>query len=617
MTTSGNVTVREAVASRPSLGYIPGLDGIRALAVLAVMLFHFGLGWIPGGYIGVDVFFVLSGFLITTLLVQRLPEPFNARRFWERRARRLFPALAVMLVAVFLYALTQPALEQAAIRGQGIATVFYVNNWWLLFSGQQYFDAYQQPSPLIHTWTLSVEEQWYIVLPLLLLLLVAVRRFSWRWVVVLLAGLAGLSTAWTVLLEMRGASIDRMYLSTDTRAQQLLLGGLLAVLGARAVEGNRSRLGFLPAPGVLGLMGLLGLVGMFLVWPEGNWVAAQLTLAAVMSAMLIAGVVAGSTRVSRWLSWEPLRRIGIISYGLYLWHWPITVMVGSEQTNAPTPLRLVLTFAAAGASYVLIERPIRAGRIKIAWFLMLPVVLVVMAVLCTPKAGQSQFARALPDHEAPPFSGQGTTVFFVGDSVSGSLWLPRAGSPTDEVAVTGSFLLGCPLFELEFVADGSVVAAPEGLDCPAWEQQWRADMQQMSPEVGVFVGTSSFQFDVLDEAGNVQPFGSNGYRLRIEQALDGALRDFTADRIAITSVPCTTLPSNPINDLKNDRARTATLNDVLRQFSAQRGYDFVDIGDTTCAADNEQLYIDGLHLSPAGALRVWEGLTQDLRGSAR
>lgn len=157
-------TQSRRAASR-KLGYEPAWDGIRAVAVLAVMFYHFGQGWLPGGYIGVDVFFVLSGFLITTLLVQDAPQPFRARQFWERRARRLFPALAAMLAAVFVYALTTPGLEQGVIREQGIATVLYVNNWWLLHAGTSYFDAYQQVSPLLHTWTLSVEEQWYLLGP--------------------------------------------------------------------------------------------------------------------------------------------------------------------------------------------------------------------------------------------------------------------------------------------------------------------------------------------------------------------------------------------------------------------------------------------------------------------
>jgi len=577
------------------------------------MFFHFGQGWIPGGYMGVDVFFVLSGFLITTILVQKAPERFDARSFWERRARRLFPALAVMLVVVFLFALIVPALEQSAIRGQGIATVFYVNNWWLLASGSEYFADFQSLSPLLHTWTLSVEEQWYVLLPLLLMLLIALKRFDWPVLIVTFIGLALISASWTVLLAARGASVDRLYLGTDTRAQQLLLGGLLGVIGARAVARGHSRIRFAGRwAGQIGMAGLVGLLAMFVFWPEGRLVAAQLPLAAVASVMLIIGALDPGAKISRWLSVRPLAAIGLISYGLYLWHWPIAVMIGDDQTNVATPVRLILTFAIATVSYIFLETPIRRGRVRLRWFLLLPVVLVALAVICTPKASEASYARALPEHAAPPFSGSGRTVFFVGDSVSGSMWLPAAGTPRNDIAVTGSFLLSCPLFDLDMVAGGATVKADEDIDCPAWEQQWRGDMESMAPDIGVFVGTSSWQFDVLDDNGELQPFGSEGYTARIRTALDEALGDFSADTVAITSVPCTTLPSNPVNDPKNDRRRTAFLNDLLRAYAQEHGYEFVDLGSVTCTPDPSGLYIDGLHFSPEGAREVWDRLRPQL-----
>ena len=600
---------------RLSLGYVPALDGVRAVAVLAVMLFHFGQGWLPGGYMGVDVFFVLSGFLITTLLIQNAPRPFRARVFWERRARRLLPALALMLVVVFLLAYTQPPLEQAAVRGQGIATIAYVNNWWLLRTDSQYFDAFQQPSPLLHTWTLSVEEQWYVALPILLLLLIALKRFRLPTMVWLFAGSTLVSAVWTVFLAVNGASVNRLYLGTDTRAQQLLIGGLLGVLGVLAVSRGSSRARLAGgAAGVLGVIGVLGLLLMFALWPEGRWVAAQLPLSAAFSALLIVGALCPSTRVARVLAVEPFRRIGLISYGLYLWHWPIAVMVGADETNAATPVRLIATFAIASASYVFLEKPIRAGWVSLRWFLVLPFALVGLALLLTPKAPLAASTQALPDHSAPPFSGSGTTTFFVGDSVSGSLWLPAAGTPRADIAVTGSFLLGCKLFDLDFVVLGEVGEELEGLDCGAWEQQWRADAQRMRPDVGVFVGTSSWQYDVMDSEGRQQPFGSGGYRERIEQALDASLPALGARKVAITSVPCTFLPQNPVNASKNDRTRSDTLNAILREYASDRGYEFIDLTPVTCAADAGDLYVDGLHFSPEGSLRVWEYLRPGLLG---
>jgi peptidoglycan/LPS O-acetylase OafA/YrhL len=286
-------------------GRIASLDGIRAIVVVAVMMFHFGQGWIPGGDIGVDVFFVLSGFLITTLLVQQVPKPFELRRFWERLVRRLFPALALMLLIVFLFARALPPLEQTAIRGQGIATVLYNNDWRVLATGSEYFEAYQNPSPLLHMWILSVEEQWYVLLPLILLLLLAMRRFNWRSLMWVTGSLAVASMAWTWFVGWQGAPVDRVYPGTDTRAQQLLVGGLFGVVG------------------LLGLLGLPGLLVMFMAWPEGQWVLVQLPFAALANVMVMGSLDPGS-RVNRWLSVTPLRAIGLIRYGPYLWHWPVS-----------------------------------------------------------------------------------------------------------------------------------------------------------------------------------------------------------------------------------------------------------------------------------------------------
>lgn len=596
------------------LSYIPALDGVRAVAVLAVMGFHFGQSWLPGGFIGVDVFFVLSGFLITTLLVERSPQSFSLSRFWLRRARRLFPALALMLVAVALYALTTPALEQSTIRSQGLATLFYVNNWWLLHTGVSYFDAYQSPSPLLHTWSLSVEEQWYLVFPLLLGFLILVRRFRLSIVFAVCLVLTLLSVAWTQYLTATGASQDRIYLSTDTRAQQLLIGALLGIAGVAMTRRHDCRTGRITPrqAAVIGWGAALGLTIVATVWQP----PALLTVTALLSAGLLVGAVSPGGRLQRWLAWEPLRRVGVISYGLYLWHWPVSIMVDENDTNVATLLRLVLTFTAAGLSYVLVERPIRRWPLRRVGRLLLlvPVPLIALLILCTPKAGEADTLRALPEQAAFDFHGEGPSVFVVGDSVAGSLWRPAWESPRSDVALSGSFLLGCPPIDLQFLlSDGGETEAgpPPGTTCSAWLQQWRDDVNRLRPDVLLLVASAQFQFDVSD-GGPQQAFGSPGYKRALFQTLDRSFVGLSVPHIVITSPPCTSLGSNPINDVKNDRSRTGTVRALLSEYAQERGYGTVDLAAFTCLRDTDSLYIDGIHFTEKASQEAWDWMAPQL-----
>ena len=240
----------EAPATRGStIRYVPALDGLRALAVVAVMLYHGGVSWLPGGFLGVDLFFVLSGYLITTLLVTERARwgSIDLLAFWARRGRRLLPALFLMLIAVAVYAATlAPTNQQATIRGEGLATLLYVSNWWAIVHGHSYFDQFLQPSPLTHTWSLAIEEQWYLLFPVVLSLLL-VRRQVPRWLTWVLAGGALASAAWMAHLFHPGTDPSRAYFGTDSRVQDLFVGAALAIwLGTPAAPG----LGELPRTGV-------------------------------------------------------------------------------------------------------------------------------------------------------------------------------------------------------------------------------------------------------------------------------------------------------------------------------------------------------------------------------
>jgi peptidoglycan/LPS O-acetylase OafA/YrhL len=348
--------------------YQPALDGLRAFAVGAVMLYHFEPDWLPGGFLGVDTFFVLSGFLITSLLLDE-----HARTggialgaFWARRARRLLPALMLLLVAVFIaVALWSDPLELSQLRGDGLAGLFYVFNWRLIATGQSYFELFSDASPLRHLWSLAIEEQFYLLWPLIVL--VCLRRSPRRLAIVCVAGIAGSAMAMAVLFEPGDPS--RAYFGTDTRAQSLLVGALLAVA-------TRARY---PIGRVWAYAGALAFAACALWWVTGDDHAAWLYRGGtVVYALLTATVIAAAllpSAVRRGLSLPALVAIGKISYGLYLWHWPVLVFttprrvggwLGVERVDglALTLVRIALTAALAAVSYHLVEMPIRRGTLR-------------------------------------------------------------------------------------------------------------------------------------------------------------------------------------------------------------------------------------------------------------
>lgn len=349
------------MADSSRLRYTPSLDGLRAIAVLLVFAFHIpGTWWyLPNGSLGVDLFFVLSGFLITSLLVEEhaLVGRIDLPKFYMRRALRLFPALILTLIAVALLIPT----EEAAVRGDIVKEIAvsgtYTSNW---FSA---FDALDSVY-LEHTWSLAVEEQYYLIWALAVVALLARARKPERIVVVAL-GVAAVSILWRlVLLIVFDATFDRVYFGFDTRLDGLLLGSAVGAFRhtshwPRVAIHARHRTGPLIAAAVL-----VGLIGMSAVeWP-GNVVRFGLLLpmvnlaAVVITAQLVEG---GSSFLSRALAFSPLVRIGKLSYGIYLFHIPVIRVIRNSADPSPEMLFLLavaITYALAELSYRLVEQPI-------------------------------------------------------------------------------------------------------------------------------------------------------------------------------------------------------------------------------------------------------------------
>ena len=372
------------------IAYYGGLDGLRALAIAAVLVYHGGVGWAGGGFLGVESFFVLSGFLITSLLIAecRRTSTIALRAFWARRARRLLPALFCLVGAVGLHQIvTGPANAVPGLEQDGIATLFYYGNWHQIATQSNYFAATGPVSPLQHTWSLAIEEQFYIMWPLLFggILWLAVRalrrppRRPERGLRLLLgvtvAGL--LASAIDVILRFDGGrGLNRVYYGTDTRALSILTGASLALaaavfwptagLGRPLSPGHGRLLGAAAVSALAAVLALMHFAGGATAWlyPYGF-----LGLDLAVAVMIAAVVFAPSSIVGRLFAVRPLRWIGMISYGLYLWHFPLFLWLDADTTglrgSALLGLRITATLLVALVSFFLIEQPVRQRRLPV------------------------------------------------------------------------------------------------------------------------------------------------------------------------------------------------------------------------------------------------------------
>ncbi|HSD79080.1 MAG TPA: acyltransferase, partial [Solirubrobacteraceae bacterium] len=352
----------------PALPHRPGLDGIRALAVAAVLLYHGGVAWAPGGFLGVDVFFVLSGYLITSLLLaeRRANGRVDLRAFWLRRARRLLPAVVVVIAAVVAVTAAFLPGELAATRADALASLLYVQNWHLILGDQSYFAAFGRPSPLLHLWSLSIEEQFYLLWPLALGAGLVVLGRGRTAAAVAVAAVA--SAVLMAALSDPAGDPSRAYFGTDTRATPLLVGALLAFAWPPVRDGVRTGRGagpLLDAVAVAALAVLALAVARRHDYDPATY-RGGLVVVALASAALVAAVAHPATRAGRALGARPLRWGGRRSYGIYLWHWPVMVVTrpGLDVPWSATvlvPLQILVTVALAAASYRWVERPFHTG----------------------------------------------------------------------------------------------------------------------------------------------------------------------------------------------------------------------------------------------------------------
>ncbi|HEY7467250.1 MAG TPA: acyltransferase family protein [Dehalococcoidia bacterium] len=343
--------------------YLPGLDGLRALAVLAVLAYHARPAWLPGGFLGVEVFFVISGFIITRSLLQEWRDAgrISVGAFWLRRGRRLLPALFLLLLAVMTYAALFEPDAVAALRSDVLAALAYVTNWRLIFAGQSYFDSFEKPSMLRHLWSLAVEEQFYVVWPIFLAACLPILKKNMT-LILIVAGAIAAAVAMALLYEP-GKDASRVYYGTDTRASGLLLGAALAVVvSERDLAARNARL-VIAVAGIAGLAGLafaastLQETSTFLY--RGGFFAVGLLSCAAILALVRPG------RVSRIVGCAPLRWLGVRSYGIYLWHWPVFLVTWPDQASIfIVAAQVAAAVLIAAISYQYLEKPVREGALS-------------------------------------------------------------------------------------------------------------------------------------------------------------------------------------------------------------------------------------------------------------
>lgn len=579
----------DAPHDQPNLSYIPALDGVRAFAVLGVMAYHGGIPWLAGGFLGVDSFFVLSGFLITSLLIaewQRI-RTIRLGAFWARRARRLLPALLLVLVFVAFYAaVIVPRGTYPDLRLDALSSLFYVANWHFILIGSNYFNQTGLPSPLTHTWSLAIEEQFYLIWPLVVLAVVKLTSSLRVLLGVCVVGTVA-SAVEMALLYQPNASLTRLYYGTDTHAQCLLVGASLAVTLALVARHRREAGTLSTAPGtrasrrrapggdpgwaavtplsraVLAVTGVLGVLASALFWSHLEysdallWRGGFLLAALGTAAVLVSAVCAQRSPVALALSIAPLRYLGRISYGMYLWHYPLFIWIDSARTGLTGytlfGVRVLATVSVATVSFYLVERPVRQGTFFSDWRAWVATPVAALATVAVVIAATAPPAIAVttpgtPGSHSVLYTGPKVRVLMVGDSTALTLGI---GIDAASLQKTYDFTeddqgqLGCGValgteVQLHGVTNPVVRACePDSPTATQWPEQWRKWISSFHPNVVVVLAG---RWEVLDRTYNRQwtnilhPAYARYVKTQLQRAVNVASSG--GARVVLMTAPC-------------------------------------------------------------------------------
>lgn len=645
---------------------IPALDGIRAIAVALVLAGHGGVPGVAGGFIGVDVFFVLSGFLITSLLLDefRRTERIDLKGFWIRRAKRLLPAMVLMTLAVVIARPLFPSEAVTSLREDAVGAFFWMANWVFVAADTDYFSQGATPSPLQHTWSLAVEEQYYLLWPLLVLAAaLLVRRRSTgavRAVVFVLAvlGMAG-SAAAAIWLSGDTGELNRVYFGTDTRAQALLIGAAAAALlvrdwSALTVSGTLIRTRWrrwvawtLPVIGIA----VLALAAHLATGSADEFHHGLLIAVAVGAVLVVAPVALDQDGyVARALAWFPLVTLGVISYGVYLWHWPIFLILNGERTGLSgwslLALRCAVTIAVSWVSWWAIEQPVRHWRPQHVPMLRLAAATVATAAVVTMTfvpvgvpirpAGPDVMAAAASEQDIgaeravpvgpPPALPPGTqTVAVFGDSVAWTLmrYLPA----TPGFHFSDYTTIGCGI-----ARGGPYRSAGETLnqkpECDSWPERWAQRIAHDRPQtVLLMIG----RWEVVDRTwkGRWMHVGNDAYDAYLKGELQRALDilSSTGARVVVTTAPYNRRGERSDGTLypEDQPGRVQAWNTMLRNVVGQRpNVSVLDFnaklnpdGKYTAKIDGVRMRSDGVHPTSEAVQWLTPWLLDSLKAPAK
>ena len=611
---------------------IPGLDGIRGLAVVGVVAFHLGFRWARGGYLGVDTFLVLSGYLITSGLLgeHRKRGRIHLGAFWARRARRLTPALLAVIAACAIYAATTALPDEAqSLRYDALASLGFVSNWRYVLSSQGYFGQSAAPSLLRHTWSLGVEAQLYLVWPLIVVAVVG--RRGHRALAFVAAGLAAASVAWGVALTPAHGDISRAYYGTDTRAAAFLAGAAIAgwLSGRGPVKRGTGR--------ALTVLALAGLGASTLLWAtlggsspwlfRGGLAGAALATAAVIAAVVCLPV----GRLARSLSLPPVRLLGRVSYGIYLWHWPLILWLDHRRTGLSGASLLMLRLGAiafaTALSWLVIERPVlglsrvrmpRRWQPALGALACIALVVAVVLPVSAPAQIRPAAAAALVDPpspssaESPPTTAPPTLhVVVLGDSVAvtlGNVLKPFASDY--HFALDNGAIVGCGVaLGTALRTQGDVAQIPA--HCEGWERDWQGWIDSARPDaVLILLG----RWEVLDRElnGRWQHIGQPDFDAYLAAQLDRSLTIAGSGGAAVVvcTAPYYAGQERPGGGAwpENDPARVDRFNALLREAIARHpGVQAYDLNAATAPGGHFASALDGVAVRSSDGVHFGPG----------